>query len=50
MVSLVSVAFVHCPAVGVNVYSVVAVLLIAGDQLPVIPFVEVVGKAAMADP
>ena len=26
----------HCPAVGVNVYVVVAVLFIAGDQLPVI--------------
>jgi hypothetical protein len=32
----------HNPAVGVNVYVVVAVLLIAGDQVPVIPLSEVV--------
>jgi hypothetical protein len=25
----------HCPAAGVNVYVVVAVLLIAGDHVPV---------------
>ncbi|CAN1547869.1 hypothetical protein MCEGE10_02041 [Flavobacteriaceae bacterium] len=37
----------HKPAVGVKVYTVVAVLFNAGDQVPVIPvvFVEVVGKA-----
>ena len=37
----------HMPAVGVKVYTVVAVLFNAGDQVPVIPvvFVEVVGKA-----
>lgn len=40
----------HWPAVGVNVYVVVAVLLIAGDQVPVIPLVEVVGKAGMVAP
>ena len=34
----------HCPAVGVNVYNVVAVLLLAGDQVPVIPFNEVVSN------
>jgi hypothetical protein len=34
----------HCPAVGVNVYNVVAVLLLAGDHVPVIPFNEVVGN------
>jgi hypothetical protein len=34
----------HCPADGVNVYVVVAVLLIAGDHDPVIPFVAVVGS------
>jgi hypothetical protein len=34
----------HCPKSGVNVYVVVAVLLNTGDQLPVIPFTEVVGK------
>jgi pimeloyl-ACP methyl ester carboxylesterase len=41
---------VHCPASGVNVYSVVAVLFIAGDQDPVTPLVEVVGKDAKAAP
>jgi len=40
----------HGPAVGVNVYVVVVVLLIAGDHVPVIPFVEVVGNAPIADP
>ncbi len=34
----------HKPAVGVNVYVVVAVLFIAGDHVPVIPFVEVGGS------
>ena len=40
----------HCPAVGVNVYVVVAVLSKAGDQDPVIPLVEVVGKADKVAP
>jgi len=40
----------HCPAVGVNVYVVVAVLLRAGDQVPVIPLLEVVGNAFKAVP
>ena len=40
----------HCPAVGVNVYTVVAVLFKAGDQVPVIPLLEVVGKAFNAVP
>jgi hypothetical protein len=35
----------HCPAFGVKVYVVVAVLFKAGDQVPVIPLLEVVGKA-----
>ncbi len=34
----------HNPAVGVNVYVVVAVLFSAGDHVPVTPFVEVVGN------
>lgn len=37
----------HCPAVGVNVWVVVPadpVLIVAGDHVPVIPFVEVVGS------
>ncbi len=33
----------HNPAVGVNVYEVVAVLLIAGDQVPDIPLLDVAG-------
>jgi hypothetical protein len=40
----------HNPVVGVNVYSVVAVLFTAGDQVPVITFVEVVGNAAKVAP
>jgi hypothetical protein len=37
-------------AAGVNVYVVVNWLLRAGDQLPVMAFVDVVGKAFKADP
>jgi hypothetical protein len=40
----------HCPAVGVNVYVVVAVLFSAGDQAPVIPFVDVVGNGDSVAP
>ena len=40
----------HCPAVGVKVYSVVAVLFNAGLQLPLMPLLDVVGKAANAAP
>ncbi|WP_216746088.1 hypothetical protein [Paucihalobacter ruber] len=40
----------HCPASGVNVYSVVVVLSKAGDHVPVIPFSEVVGRALSASP
>jgi hypothetical protein len=43
-VTVIVVVVAHRPAVGVNVYVVVAVLLIAGDHVPVIPFVEVVGR------
>jgi hypothetical protein len=32
------------PAVGVNVYVVVAVLFTAGDHVPVTPLLEVVGR------
>jgi hypothetical protein len=35
----------HCPASGVKVYVVVAVLSSAGLQVPVIPLVDVVGRA-----
>jgi hypothetical protein len=48
IVSVVVVA--HCPAVGVKVYVVVTVLLIAGDQVPVMPFWELVGKAGIEAP
>ena len=34
----------HKPAVGVNVYVVVAVLFNVGDHVPVIPLLDVVGK------
>ena len=40
----------HCPAVGVNVYVVVDILFKAGDQVPVIPLLEVVGKANKVPP
>ncbi len=39
------VALAHTPAVGVNVYVVVVVLIIAGDQVPSIPLFDVVGNA-----
>jgi hypothetical protein len=38
-------AAAHCPAVGVNVYVVVALLLNAGLQVPLILFVDVNGNA-----
>lgn len=40
----------HWPGLGVNVYVVVAVLLIAGDHDPVTPLVEVVGNAGIEAP
>ena len=40
----------HCPAVGVNVYVVVAVLSKAGVQVPVIPLLDVVGSVAKVAP
>ena len=48
IVSVVVVA--HCPASGVNVYVVVAVLSKAGDQVPVMPLFEVIGSAASVAP
>ena len=42
--------FAHNPLVGVNVYNVVTVLFIAGDHVPVIPLLDVVGKAANVAP
>ena len=38
------------PIVGVKVYSVVAILFNSGDHVPVILFVEVVGKALKLPP
>ena|SRR5664279_2216108 len=40
----------HCPPVGKNVYVVVAVLFNGGDQVPDIPFSDVVGNADNTDP
>jgi hypothetical protein len=41
----------HCPVVGVKVYVAEAVLLtVAGDHVPVIPFVDVVGKTGATNP
>ncbi len=40
----------HCPALGVKVYVVVAVLFNAGDHVPVKELLEVVGKAASVPP
>ena len=40
----------HNPVVGVKVYVAVAVLSKAGDQVPVIPLFDVVGKAANVAP
>ena len=40
----------HCPGVGIKVYVVVAVLFKAGDQLPLIPFRDVVGNAVNIPP
>ena len=41
---------VHCPAVGVNVYVVVAWLFKVGDQVPEMLFSDVVGKADKLSP
>lgn len=40
----------HCPASGVKVYVVLWLGLIAGSQLPVTPFTDVCGRAAMGVP
>jgi hypothetical protein len=42
----------HCPAAGVNVYVVapsVAVLMVAGAHVPVMPSREVPGRAGAAE-
>jgi hypothetical protein len=43
-VTVMVVVVAHCPAVGVKVYVVVAVLFMEGVQVPVTPLFEVVGK------
>jgi hypothetical protein len=40
----------HCPAVGVKVYVVDTELLIAGDHVPEIPFIELVGSGGIVAP
>jgi len=45
MVIVCVVVLAHSPAVGVKVYVVVVVLFNAGDHVPVIALLEVVGKA-----
>ena len=40
----------HWPAFGVKVYVVVVVLFNAGDQVPTIPLMDVVGRAAKVAP
>ena len=51
LTAIVKVAVVaHCPAAGVNVYVVVAVLSKAGAQVPVMPLLEVVGKGVKVAP
>ena len=40
----------HCPAVGVNVYVVVATLFKAGDHVPLTSLVDFVGKVDNAEP
>jgi hypothetical protein len=40
----------HNPIVGVNVYVIVLVLFKAGDQLPVIPLLEIKDNAANVAP
>jgi hypothetical protein len=45
------VADAHCPTVGVNVYvtePLLAVLIVAGLQVPPMPFVDVPGKPGAA--
>ena len=48
MVKVVNVA--HCPAFGAKVYNVVCTLFNAGDQVPEIPLLEIVGKADKVSP
>jgi len=49
-VIVIVVVVAHSPAVGVNVYVVVAVLFNAGLQVPVMPLLEVIGNADKVAP
>jgi len=40
----------HCPAVGVNVYSVVVILLISGAHVPLMPLSDSRGSGGMGAP
>ena len=42
--TVIVVVFAHSPEVGIKVYVLVDIKVKAGDQVPVIPFIEVVGK------
>ena len=44
------VVLLQAKSAGVKVYVVVEVLLIAGDQVPIIPLVDVVGNASILAP
>ena len=51
VISSVVAAVAHCPAAGVKVYVVVpatVVLIVAGLQVPVMPLLDVAGKAGAA--
>ena len=48
MVNLAELA--HCPTFGVKVYSVVAVLFKAGNQVPLMLLIDCDGSAASASP
>ncbi len=43
-ITVIAAVLAQCPAGGVKVYVVVAVLFTAGDHVPVNPFMEVEGK------
>ena len=46
--TVIETGFAHSVASGVNVYVVVVVLSIAGDQVPLMPLVEVPGSVKVA--
>jgi hypothetical protein len=50
IVIVMSIVSAHSPGSGVNVYVVVTVLSITGDQVPFIPLFDIVGKLGIAAP